>query len=82
MDLVYCERAGNWDGCSSGLVTNRASLQVGSSLWGPSSGRVALLSIIKSSNLRPEFKAATSHLGCFPRPDHFCVGWEGFQYFG
>src|SRR5437868_10104186 len=38
--------------------------------------------ILNSSSLWPVFRAATSHLGCFPRPDHVSDGLRGLQYLG
>jgi hypothetical protein len=40
------------------------------------------MSILNSSSLWPVSRAATSHLGRFPLPDHVSDGASGLQYFG
>src|SRR3954454_3786042 len=42
----------------------------------------SLSSILNSSSLCPDWRAATSHRGCLPRPDHVSVGTVGLQYLG
>src|SRR5436190_13701081 len=38
--------------------------------------------ILNSSSRCPVFRAATTHLGCFPLPDHVSDGLNGLQYLG
>src|ERR1700752_193264 len=45
-------------------------------------GMPSPLAISNSSSWRPDCSAATSHLGCLPRPDHVSAGADGLQYFG
>jgi hypothetical protein len=50
-------------------------------LWRPA--KLGLPSaILNSSILRPNFIAATSHLGLLPRPDHVSEGASGLRYLG
>jgi hypothetical protein len=40
------------------------------------------LEIRNSSSRCPDWSAAASQRGCFPRPDHVSSGTDGLQYFG